>query len=286
MKFVYFGYDFLLHAVRHLIDEGHELAGIFTFECDNLFNFNTGTHALAAAYNVTITEERPTAEALQAYIDQGVDCFICGGYPHKIPPIDESKAYGINVHPAYLPKGRGIMPTPFIITEAPEAAGVTIHKLTQSFDAGDILVQEKFELSAHDCVETYSARVAKTVPDMLSDILKNLPAAWSAATPQDETQATHYPLPSDQMRMLDYTLPVMEIDRTARAFGRFGTITQFGENLYVVYALTVWKEAHRYEAGTIIWDGCGREALVAAKDGFVCLKDFQALEIPQKQSAQ
>ena len=152
--------SFLLHAVRDLIDEGYELAGVFTFECDNLFNFNTGTHALAQAHNVAITQERPTAEALKAYSDAGVDCFICGGYPFKIPPI-ESPAYGINIHPAYLPKGRGIMPTPFIITGAPEAAGVSIHKLTQDFDAGDILVQEKFELSAHDCVETYSARVAK-----------------------------------------------------------------------------------------------------------------------------
>lgn len=282
MKFVYFGYDFLIHAIRDLINDGHELVGIFTFECDNLFNFNSATYALATELNIPITEDRPTAEALQNYIDQGVTCFLCGGYPHKIPPIDESKAYGINVHPAYLPKGRGIMPTPFILTEAPEAAGVSIHKLTQQFDTGDIIAQEKFTLSNNDCVETYSARAAKTIPNMLHTIMKDLPAAWKNATPQDESQATHYPLPTDEMRMLDYTKMVTEINTTARAFGRFGTITNLRNNYYVVYDLSVWEEKHNHTAGEIIWDGAGREALIAAKDGFVCLKDFQLLDIPEE----
>lgn len=283
MKFVYFGYDFMLHAITRLVDEGHELAGIFTFECDNLFNFNTGAHALATELNATITEDKPTPEALQKFIDNGVTCFLCGGYPYKIPPIDESKAYGLNVHPAYLPKGRGIMPTPFIIIGAPEAAGISIHKLTQNFDAGDILAQEKFTLTDSDCVETYSARVAMRAPHMLSAIFKDMPNAWNNGVPQDESKATHFTLPTDKMRMLDYTKPVSEINKTARAFGRFGSITQLNNQFYVVYALSVWEENHGHNTGDIIWSGAGREALIAAQDGYVCLKEFQALDIPEAQ---
>ena len=47
MKFVYFGYDFMLGTVHRLLDDGHELAGIFSFPCDNVFNFNVETTALA-----------------------------------------------------------------------------------------------------------------------------------------------------------------------------------------------------------------------------------------------
>lgn len=280
MKFVYFGYDFMLHAVQALLAQGHELAGVFTFECDNLFNFNTATHALAQNLNIPITQEKPTPDAIEHYISQGVECFLCGGYPHKIPPIDENKAYGMNVHPAALPKGRGIMPTPFIISEDPSAAGITIHKLTQAFDAGDILAQKNFALTNQDNVETYSARVAKEAPQMLLDIFANMPDAWASALPQDENQATHYPLPSDEMRMLDYTKTVEDINKTARSFGRFGAITRLNDTLYVVYDLSVWKESHHHNTGDIIWNGAGREALIAAKDGFVCLKEFHSLEIP------
>ena len=47
MKFVYFGYDMMLGCARRLIADGHQLAGIFTFPCDNVFNFNIETVALA-----------------------------------------------------------------------------------------------------------------------------------------------------------------------------------------------------------------------------------------------
>ena len=267
----------MIHAPRRLMDEGHELAGIFTFECDNVFNFNIKTAELARELDIPITQDQPTPDDIQKFIDDGVECFICAGYPFKIPPIDEEHAYGINVHPAYLPKGRGIMPTPFIILGQENAAGFSIHKLTEKFDAGDIIGQKKFILTPHESVETYAARVALAAPEMLSEIMDDIATFWHDAAPQDEESARYFPLPDDEMRLLDWQSTTAEINQTARAFGRFGCIAHFADQDWVIYELDTWEEDHDFVPGAVVWEGAGREALIAAADGFVCLKDFQIL---------
>jgi methionyl-tRNA formyltransferase len=277
MKFVYFGYDFMLGSVRRLIDEGHELLGVFTFECDNVFNFNTATLELAKSLRVPVILSPPQDIHIESFLRDGAECFLAAGYPFKIPPIAEDKAYGINVHPSHLPKGRGLMPTPYILTGSPEAAGVTVHKLAPRFDAGDILYQEAIDISDRETVESYSARIALMVPGILAMLLGDLPLYWKNAKEQDPAQATHFPVPDDTMRLLKWDGPVSVIDRTSRAFGRFGSIAYFDSRYWVVYDLDVWTESHRHVPGAI---ACrlSREIIVAARDGYVCLKDFQEIQ--------
>ncbi len=279
MKFVYFGYDFMLEAVQALRDDGHELAGIFSFPCDNIFNFNSAAHQMADGLQIPFSQNRPLPLDIQAFINNGVTCFLCAGYPYKIPPIDEKHAYGLNVHPSLLPKGRGIMPTPTIIMHRPEAAGLSVHKLAAGFDQGDIIFQRAVPLTADDDVETYSARIAMMAPDILKGIFKNLPDLWGKAQKQDETKAEIFPMPTDAMRMLDWGQDIAGIRKTGKAFGRFGCLARFDGRLWAVYNFNVWPEKHNFKPGEI---ACvmSREVIIAARDGFVCLKEYQELNLP------
>ena len=130
MKFVFFGYDFSLPVLQRLLDDGHELVALFTFECDNVFNFNREIIKTAQKQSVPFTMAKPTAEEIAYYTNEGAELFLSCGYPYKIPSIDESKAYSINTHPSLLPRGRGLMPSPHILMHEPEVAGFTVHKLT------------------------------------------------------------------------------------------------------------------------------------------------------------
>ena len=279
MKFVYFGYDFMLESVQRLLSEGHELIGVFSFECDNVFNFNVKSRELAERLDIPFTLDKPLPMDITIFCEQGADVFLSAGYPHKIPPIDDGKAYGMNFHPSYLPMGRGIMPTPTILLSRPEASGVTLHKLSKVFDDGDILLQQKLPLSAQDDVETLSARIAMAAPDLLSKAFRNLPEIWENATPQDQSKASTFPMPDEAMRMLDWGRKVEDIKRTGRAFGRFGALARFDGRLWAVYNFNGWVEAHNYRPGDVV---CvlSREVVIAVKDGFICIKDFQ--ELPQQ----
>lgn len=277
MKFVYFGYDFMLGAAQRLVADGHEILAIMSFPCDNMFNFNTRCQELAQQKNIPITLDKVTPERIETLINQGAELFLSAGYLYKIPPVDESKAYGINFHPTYLPMGRGLMPTPHILMQEPQAAGMTIHKLAQDFDTGDILAQQKIIIDELEDVETYCARIALHGPDLIAETVADLDQIWDNARPQDETESSHFPPPSDEMRMLDWNKSIEEIEKTARAFGRYGSLARFGNHLYAIYNLKGWKERHDLAPGTI---ACmlSREAVIAAKDGFICLKEMQQLQ--------
>ncbi|MGQ0527171.1 MAG: methionyl-tRNA formyltransferase [Alphaproteobacteria bacterium] len=278
MKFVFFGYDFMLPAVRRLIADEHELCGVFTFECDNIFNFNRDLIALAEKLDIPVSLEPPSLADIERFIEASVQCFFAGGYLYKIPPVDAARAYAINLHPSLLPKGRGFMPTPHIIIDHPEASGFTIHKLSEAFDAGDILYQEGLPVGPRETVETLSGRIAERAPDALSRVMRHLPRFWEQAKPQNEAEASIFKMPSEVMRTLEWTKGTDHIDRTARAFGHYGCLARFDNSLWIVTGLEVWADAHKNRPGDVVSKENG-EIIIAASDGFVRLKEFQKVQI-------
>ena len=278
MKFVYFGYDFMLPAVERLLQDGHTLLGIFSFECDNVFNFNLECQHLAQQNNIPLILSPVEDFHIKSFLEKGTEVFLSAGYPHKIPPIDEEQAYAVNIHPTYLPKARGMMPIPRIIMdEIKDAAGFTAHKMTQDFDAGDILLQEKIDLSKTETVETYTAKISMRAPGSFSKLIAELPELWKKAKPQDHAKASFLTAPKDNERIFDWQSPVHDIDRIGRAFGRFGSIAHFDNQDWVVFDYDFWKEKHDYKPGTIVAHQ-NRTVTIAAQNGFICLKHFQPLQ--------
>lgn len=277
MKFVYFGYDFMLDTVRRLLRDGHELCGIFTFECDNLFNFNTETVKLGLSLKIPVSQNKVDVEAIDKMIALGAECFFAAGYPYKIPPINESKAYGVNLHPSLLPKGRGLMPTPTIIMHAPEAAGLTVHKLSSVIDQGDILDQVPLKLSERETVESYSARIALAAPDVMGKVFEDIGEYWMLSKPQDESEAVTFPVPDDAMRMIDWHDDITMLDKKARAFGRYGCLARIEGQLWVIYDHDVWQENHVQTYGRCVMEQ-PRHMVIAAKNGYFVIKDAARLE--------
>lgn len=276
MKFVFFGYDFMVHAVEKLINEGHELLGIMSFDCDNIFNFNIKTQALAQAQGVPFTTLQVRPEHIADFVSQGCEVFLAAGYPYKIPEIKENNAYGINLHPSYLPLGRGIMPTPYILMNKPQASGITVHKITQKFDQGDILYQEKITLHENEDVETLSAKIAMRAPKILLKVMRDLKKYWAEAIPQNEDEAEHWPMPDDGFRTLNWSQTAQELNTIGRAFGRFGVIAQYGNRTFIVYDFKAWEETHDHPPGYLAHQ-MNKEVIIACSDGYVCLKELASV---------
>lgn len=284
MKFVFFGYDHSVDIAVRLIQEGHGLMAIYTFPCDNMFAFNLEIQAFARAIDVPVFDTPITVQDIEDLTAQGCELFFSCGYPYKIPPIDFSRAYGVNLHPSLLPRVRSVMPTPYIILHEPTAAGLTLHKLSQEFDSGDILAQKPVAIDAQTDVEVLNARLGMASPDFAAEIVRHLPEYWAKAAPQDESKASHYPLPREEIRVLDWTKTAEELNRMGRAFGRFGTVATVRDRngeiqKLVVFQSNAWKEAHSHAAGEILRSSL-REVVIAVNDGYICLKEFQIMQSP------
>lgn len=276
MKFVFFGYDFSFPVLKRLIDDGNEPIAIFTFECDNVFNFNREIIKLAQERDLPFTMAKPTADEIQYYTNAGAQLFLSCGYPYKIPNIDNEKAYGLNMHPSLLPRGRGLMPSPHIIMHEPEIAGFTIHKLTSEYDAGDILHQEKIELSDTDTVDSYSAEIARRSPNAISKVVSEIEKHWNNAAPQDQTQASTFPPPDESMRTFDWNASIKQIDRVGRAFGSFGSLAIVGDKKIAIFAYEVKTQDHDHTPGVLI-EQTKDHITIAAADGIVIITKFMVI---------
>lgn len=233
---------------------------------------NEQLKAACVAEGITFIEDAVTPEHIKKCMDDGVGVFVSAGYPYKIPPIPEP-ARGINLHPTLLPEGRGIIPMPYLILENEEAAGITIHKLSDKFDHGDILLQHPFKLTPHEDVEMLMARVALKAPDLLSQVLANLNHFWDNAKPQSELgEGSHYKNPTNEMRRLDFTKTVAELDKLRRAFGKIGTLMAFQDQIFIILDFSVWQEDHDHTPGDIVLE-LPSEMVIAVADGYVVLKN-------------
>ena len=74
------------------------------------------------------------------------DMIICCSYHRLIPPEILSLAPAFNIHPGLLPQRGGGTPNRWAIIKGDSHTGVTAQYMTNQFDAGDIVWQEKIEI--------------------------------------------------------------------------------------------------------------------------------------------
>ncbi|MFQ5612756.1 MAG: methionyl-tRNA formyltransferase [Anaerolineae bacterium] len=126
----------------------------------------------------------------------------------------------INIHPALLPRNRGLFPYFWAIANGDEETGVTIHWVDEKFDTGEILLQEKFPLRPEDTITSLAFKSALVGAEMLVEAVRLIEAGQAPRTPQDHSQASYYswPRPEDQRRF-------------RRRGGRYGTIFELWKQM-------------------------------------------------------
>lgn len=294
MKFAVFGYDFAVGAVESLLSKGHQLTHVFSFAPESPFLMHDRLQQLAARVGAEFSVEKANLMALEAAKNAGVDCFLCMGYPHKIPVL--TNTYMLNIHPTLLPQGAGMMPLPYLVLQYPHYFGITVHKLAEKFDAGDVLYQaaisgkmaakprqnggntavENGKNRQHADVHVLAAQFALAAQDILPEIFIRLTKLWEEATPQNMENAHWLPPIDAAMNRLDLTGHVADIQAKLRAFGNYGVQAQVEEHTLVVYQASVWEEAHGHAAGTVVAH-LAQEIVVAVVDGFVSLNRYSVL---------
>ena len=94
---------------------------------------------------------------------------IISAYYRKILPknlIDIPKRGCINIHPSLLPNYRGPVPTAWAILKGEKVTGITIHKIDQGVDTGEILLQSKFKILKNETGYDLYIRAMKKGADL------------------------------------------------------------------------------------------------------------------------
>ena len=168
------------------------------------------------------------------------EAIIVVGYGRIIPPwMLQLPPHGnINVHASLLPKYRGAAPIQWAIAMGESVTGVTIMRIDEGLDTGDILLKREIQISPEDTAVTLSPRLAQLGADLLVETLQGLERGAMLPIPQDHSQATLAPILKKEDGLVDFQRTAAEIHNRLRGFQPWpGAYTQFrGKNLKIISA--------------------------------------------------
>jgi folate-dependent phosphoribosylglycinamide formyltransferase PurN len=131
----------------------------------------------------------------------------------KKPLIDLPTCGVLNIHPALLPRHRGLFPYFWVIAAGEKETGVTVHWVDEKFDTGQVLLQEKIAVTPADTILSLSYQSSLVGAEMLVKAVNLIAHGNPPRLPQDNRQASYHtwPQPADQRRF-------------RQQGGRYGTI--------------------------------------------------------------
>lgn len=274
MRIAYCGYDFFYTCLKRLLKmETVEVIRVFTFDTDNQYNYNKYVTKLAEENQIPITTRKISEQDVrELFLEYHCDCIVTAGYLYRIPVVNDVGFRGVNIHPTLLPQGRGRWPLPFVILKGLDKNGVTLHKINDQFDEGDILLQRSFPVNEREDLETLSCRCQMMAEQLVETVFSDFERYWENAVPQ--TGGEYWDYPTLEEMSFDFSMSVKEIDRVIRAYGKFDSCVRFAGKDWLVWDANCWHENHNYQPGTIVHT-TNKEYLIAAKDGFVCLRFYE-----------
>lgn len=225
MKIAYLGYDALYPCLLALEAAGCTVMEVFTCDTDNLYEFNGKVTGFAEQRKIPCHVRRITLADIHRLKEAGCQAIFCAGYFYKVP-IDHSLPI-VNVHPSLLPTGRGAWPMPVVILRGLTQSGVTLHKMENDLDAGDILIQQAFPVTPQDNLETLTETICEIAAELCIRIAHQFAYYWNNAVPQGEYEYWDYPQKNDYT-ITSSTQPE-EAERILRAFYGFDCYLQLDE---------------------------------------------------------
>lgn len=110
--------------------------------------------------------------------------------------IDIPRLGIVNRHNALLPKNRGRL-TPFWVLQKGESeSGVSIHFVTEGIDAGDIIVQERYDVLPKDRFRSLVERNYAIAPKAMVKALDILATGQTEFMPNNDDEATYNTVPT------------------------------------------------------------------------------------------
>jgi methionyl-tRNA formyltransferase len=122
-----------------------------------------------------------------------------------------------NLHASLLPKYRGAAPIQWAILDDQPETGVTIMKMAERLDTGDILAQRATAIAPEDTAVTLHERLARIGAQLLVETLADSVNNKTSARPQPEAQATYARKITKEDGRLDWTQPARSLWNRVRA---------------------------------------------------------------------
>ncbi len=123
----------------------------------------------------------------------------------------------LNLHDSLLPKFTGFSPVLWALISGETEFGLTVHRMDEGLDTGDILVQRSLPIGASDTGTDLVVKGMELIPGALREALDALESGTARWRPQHKAERTYFHKRSERDSLIDWNWPAEDLERFVRA---------------------------------------------------------------------
>ncbi len=286
MNIVFFGTsEFAMPVLRRLIGSKHKVPAVVTQpdrqKGRRLKVSPPPTKVLAEANGIPVYQPpdvsgRDSISYLEN-LNAGLFVVVAFGQILKKEVLAIPKIYAVNVHSSLLPKYRGAAPTNWTIINGDKTSGITIIKMNEKMDEGDILFKKEIPIDAEDTNITLSEKLSDLGAEALEETMDLIQSGKAVLTPQENSQATYAPKLKKEDGLINWNEPAGRIHNKVRALLPWPSAYTYlyGKMLKILKTEVLKSENKKAENGEVIAIPKHEGIVVKTGDGNLLIKYVQ-----------
>jgi methionyl-tRNA formyltransferase len=261
MKIVFMGSaEFGLPSLEKLCENGQTIVGIVSTPARQkgrglkLLDSPVVEFAQKKGLGPIFTPDRLSSEDfVEALKALSADLFVVIAFRILPPSVFLLPRLGtINVHASLLPKFRGPAPIHRAIAAGEKETGITIFRINEGIDTGNILFQKKVPIGDKETTPELYERLSQEGAKSIIEAVTLLENGKAVFRDQDGSLATPAPKLLKAEGKINWDLPAQAIFNQVRAFQPFpGAFTFIGNFRLQIEQSASLDENHHEEPGTI-----------------------------------
>lgn len=274
---------FALPSLEGLVQSGYQVVGVVTQpdrEAGRGYRLvPPPVKTLALRYGLSVLQPpRVSRPAVVAQLQElRPSLIVVAAFGQLLPPaILAIPPFGcLNVHASLLPRHRGASPISAAILAGDTETGVTIMRMDEGMDTGDILAQARAEIGPEETAAVLGERLARLGASLLLDTIPRWVRGEITPQPQDHSQATYCRPLHKEDGHINWQESAEYIHRQVRAYDPWpGAYTYWQNKILKIRSarpLPDWSGAG--EPGRVVQ--VDSQALVVAGRGALLLREVQ-----------
>ncbi|GAA5043650.1 methionyl-tRNA formyltransferase [Nocardia callitridis] len=224
MRIVSFGFQtWGRKTLEALLDSGHEVVLAVTHPASAQSYkaiWSDSVEELARERGIPVhLTERADAATIDLVERAEPDVIVVNSWYTWMPPeLYTMPTHGtLNLHDSLLPKFTGFSPVLWALISGATEFGLTVHRMDEQLDTGDILVQHSLPIGPTDTGTDLVLAGIELIPGAVREALAAIDSGTAQWRPQDKSQRTYFHKRSERDSRVDWRLSAVETERFVRA---------------------------------------------------------------------
>ena len=283
MKIIFFGTsDFAKTILGKLMDTTHEVVSVVTKPTPSkgrgMKSIPDPVELLAKEKNLKILQfdNVNSSDAISELKSFNADIFIVVSYGQilKESVLSIPKLYSVNIHASLLPKYRGASPIQYALLNGDKETGITIIRIDETLDGGDIILQKEIKIDSNDYIENLSSKLSLLGSEAIIEFLNMQESKRIDFKKQDNNNVSYAPKIKKEDGLINWSKKSYEIVNQIRALSPWpSAYTHFNNKILKILQADTSKDSSEILGEVILSDDTGIK--VACSDGSIVIKKLQ-----------